>query len=130
MPHPDRQQGPGPDGDVWLQTGRVRRDCAPHRAALLGNLGTAALVLGVLAVLFCGLTGFLALPLGIAVWNAAETDLERMQAGLMNPDGREATRGAGEQARQGAILGGAAAACWFAFLGLFYLLLSTAHVGP
>jgi hypothetical protein len=122
MTDSDRRQNREPDGDEWQHTAGAHRGGAPHRAALLGKLGLATLVLGLLAVFFCGLTGFLALPLGIAVWYAAQSDLGQMRAGRMNPAGREATEGAGRRARQGAILGGVAAACWFAFLGLLYLL--------
>jgi hypothetical protein len=49
----------------------------PHR-------GTLILVLGILSLILCG-------PMGIAAWLMGSGDLKKMEAGIMDPSGRDAT---------------------------------------
>ncbi len=49
----------------------------PHR-------GTLILVFGILGIVLCG-------PLGIAAWVMGNGDLKEMNAGLMDPSGRDNT---------------------------------------
>jgi hypothetical protein len=95
-----------PDDDEelpWERRGSMRLDCEPHRAGLVRLMGVASLVLGVLAV--CGgVTGLVALPLGIAAWTMAREDLPKMHAGLMDRRGEKKTRQGGDAGLIGLIL--------------------------
>jgi hypothetical protein len=57
--------------------------------AFLKALGEVSMLLGLLSfcLLLPSLIGF---PLGLWTWRAACQDQEKMHAGLMDPDGREA----------------------------------------
>jgi hypothetical protein len=109
--------GESPEGDPrpWELLGVVRRNAEPHRGPLLDRLGLTVALCGFLAVLV--LPGLVALPLGLWVWSLAATDLQKMRAGLMDPDGRERT----ESARNGAIMGIILTLMWGCY-GLAYLL--------
>ncbi len=87
----------------WQRPGRMRLDCEPHRADLVRFLGVASLVLGVLAI--CGgVAGLIGLPLGIAAWTMARSDLPKMEAGLMDRRGEKRTRQGGDNAVFGILL--------------------------
>lgn len=57
---------------------RRRRDYEPHRGAVI-------LVLGLLGLLLCA-------PLGIAAWVMGNSDLEKIQRGVMDPEGKGLTQ--------------------------------------
>jgi hypothetical protein len=81
---------------------------------LLRALGTAAFACGLLA--FCLVVpALVGLPLGIAVAVMARRDLARMDAGVIDPAGRQTTGGARELAAAGAML---------SVPGLFWLLIA------
>ena len=97
--------------------GAVPRDCEPHRSELLRLLGLASLACGLLA--FClGATAFLGLPLGLAAWVLARSDLPRMREGLMDPAGWGDAVFARESGRAGALL----SAVYLVFWGGLFLL--------
>jgi hypothetical protein len=73
-------------GDGSTRRRRVRLDAEPHRAGTVQALGIASLVLGALYVFPLGF------PLGIAAWVMGRRDLKKMEAGVMDPDGRKKTR--------------------------------------
>src|SRR4029077_1129175 len=79
----------------------LRRDALPHRGALLTTLGNVSLVVGFLSLCLFGAGALVGVPLGIAVWVMAQTDLAQMRAGLMDSHGRHLT----ETARASAITG-------------------------
>jgi hypothetical protein len=79
---------PGEELPPWEEPGAVRRDSQPHRGTLLLLLGTAALVSGVLSPCVPG--GCIpALVFGLLVTRMANTDRDKMAAGLMDPEGWE-----------------------------------------
>lgn len=86
------------DDRPWENPGApLRRDCEPHRAALLLTLGRLSLALavpGLLGVSYLplALSGLLAMGTGLAVSLMANTDLELMQRKEMDPDGERNTR--------------------------------------
>jgi hypothetical protein len=97
---PHRETGPG-----------LRRDCEPHRAALLHLLGITSLILGVPAL--CGgvclplnAAAPIAIALGAAAWVMARNDLARMRRREMDRTGRASTEIARGYALAGACLGG------------------------
>jgi hypothetical protein len=70
----------------WEQPGRVRRDCAPHRGALLLVLATLSVVLGWLS--WCLVVpSVVGLPLAVAAFVMSRHDLGRLRAGLVASDG-------------------------------------------
>jgi hypothetical protein len=85
----------------WERLGCARRDCEPHRGDLLLLLGDVSMACGMLA-LGTVLPALVGLPLGIAVIVMAKKDLARMDAGLMDPDGREPATVASIRAAHGA----------------------------
>lgn len=78
------------DERPWEQSTVVRRDCEPSRGRFLRHLVIVALGCS-LSTYFCFATGLLGLPLGIAVWLMTKRDLAKMQAGLMDQDGKKET---------------------------------------
>src|SRR5690348_3851263 len=90
-----RPEEPEPDSPrPWEQPGAVRRDCEPHRGPLLSRLAVVSVLLGLASLCFVPV-GLVAVPLAVGVWCTASGDLARMDAGLMDPEGRRLT----EQAR-------------------------------
>src|SRR5262249_39908409 len=86
--HPEAEE-PRP----WEETGVVRRDCEPHRGELLRLIGIGSLAAPLAGLLLSPLLGFLAgISLGATVWVLAGGDLAKMEAGLMDPEGRRVTR--------------------------------------
>jgi hypothetical protein len=73
-------------GDGYTRRGRVRMDAEPHRAGTVQALGIASLVLGAFYVFPLGI------PLGIAAWVMGRNDLKKMEAGVMDPNGRKKTK--------------------------------------
>jgi hypothetical protein len=98
--------GPEPDGDArpWEHPGAMRWDCAPHRGPFLILLETVVLLIG-LSSLSLVLTGLLSFPLALVVEGMAQRDLERMQAGTMDPNGRGQAETA-QRLAQGGVLAG------------------------
>lgn len=86
----------------------VRRDCEPHRGALLQLLGVMSILLSVLtlplALVSWGIFqipvgavgGLIAVAVGAAAWTMGSSDLEKMKRGEMDPTGRGKTQ-AGQQ---------------------------------
>jgi hypothetical protein len=86
------QQPDASDPRPWQQPGAVRRDCEPHRGRLLRVLGIASLVIPFAGLFLSPLIGLVAgVSLGLTVWVLAGSDLAKMAAGLMDPDGQRAT---------------------------------------
>jgi hypothetical protein len=118
-----QQHAPGPPDGVtarplppWELPGAFRCDCEPHRAFILRLWGRVALMAGFLSI-FLYLPALAALPAGAAVYVLARQDLARMRAGLMDPQGENATWAAmGEAA--GAVL----LSLWGASSGAFVAL--------
>jgi hypothetical protein len=98
----------------WQRRGAMRLDCEPHRGGLVRLLGTASLVLGVLA-LCGGVTGLVGLPMGVVAWKMAREDLAKMRAGLMDWHGEPKTRQGGDMAVFGVLLS-------LLFVGIYALL--------
>jgi hypothetical protein len=88
------------DRDRTSMRHRLRRDALPHRGALLTTLANVSLVAGFFSLCF-GVGAMVGVPLAIAVWVMAQTDLAQMRAGLMDSHGRQLT----ETARASAITG-------------------------
>jgi hypothetical protein len=113
------------DERPWEQPDRpgIRRDCEPHRGAIVLTLGITSIVAGVLSLplMFCcgifALAGpLVGLPCGIVAIVMGRRDLRDMQAGTMDPQGRG-------QTHAGFICGIAgAASCGLAVLGFVVLI--------
>ena len=89
----------------WEQPGCFRMDCEPHRGELLRGAGRAVLILGVVSLLPLGfLLAPLAVPLGVATWFLAVSDLRKMRQGLMDPDGKNLTTGAWKRCIAGLLM--------------------------
>ncbi|HXG12972.1 MAG TPA: MJ0042-type zinc finger domain-containing protein [Gemmataceae bacterium] len=91
-PYCNEDLHPEEDDRPWEHYGRygIRRDWEPHRGTLVLVLGILSLVAAGLFFLFCWALG---LPLGIAAWVIGHRDLKKMQANLMDPEGRGLTQG-------------------------------------
>lgn len=81
-----------PDIPPWEVPGAVRRDCLPHRGALLHVLATIALVAGVFSLSCLGFPGLLGLGLGGYVWRSARRELNDIDAGIVDPEGERLVR--------------------------------------
>jgi hypothetical protein len=88
-PRPAAREEPAGEERPWEGPGRhgVRRDCEPHRGSLVLVLGILSLVL--LSV--CCLAP-VAMGLGIGAWTIGRRDLGKIDAGLMDPEGRGLTQ--------------------------------------
>src|SRR5262249_26596186 len=71
----------------WERRGAVRRDCEPHRGGLILTLGIVGLVASFLHIL-----AIVGLPLSIAAWSMAQTDIKQIEAGQMDPQGLSNTQ--------------------------------------
>lgn len=89
-----------------------RRDSLPHRADLIGLLGTLSLIAGSLTLCTCGLGAGLALATGIPALVMARRDLRGMAKGRIDPTGLEETEAADDRARLGVLFALLAAAFW------------------
>jgi hypothetical protein len=106
----------------WERGRRMRRDCEPHRGGFVRLLGGASLALGVFAC--CGgVTGLIALPMGITAWTMAREDLAKMRAGLMDRRGERQTRQGGDNAVFGVLLS-------LLFLGCYALVVLDRMLPP
>lgn len=94
----------------------IRRDCIPHRGYDLKFQAKVALVFGVLSVFTC-LPGLIAIPWGLYVLYAAESDLDKINADLMDKRGTPETQAACR-------IGGLAALCAFVGISVFGLLIA------
>jgi hypothetical protein len=117
------------DDRPWERPGAVRRDCKPHRGRLLVVLVTASELFSVLSILFP--TAYFGFPfwafaiqsligplLGALSWAVVRHDLGQMEAGLIDPGGREQLR----LARGFAIAGVALGLLPWVLCGCSYLL--------
>src|SRR5262249_14402623 len=80
-----------------------RRDLPPHRAELLRLLAKISVVCGLLSFALLA-PAVLGLSCGVAALVLAKRDLRRMQAGLMDPRGRNGTLAARDRAIVGIVL--------------------------
>ncbi|HEX5272602.1 MAG TPA: hypothetical protein VFW33_19025 [Gemmataceae bacterium] len=102
------------DDRPWEQPGAIRRDWEPHRAGLLNGLIippflSVALSLflplvscvpaGGVIVFVCFVISLFGVAGAAAVWVAARHDLAKMDANLMDTQGRRGTRTAADIAR-------------------------------
>jgi hypothetical protein len=69
------------------------RDYEPHRGRTLLFVAALGWVCGLLSLVWVFFV-ILTLPLGIAGWRMARRDLDKMKAGVMNPDGKNHTEAA------------------------------------
>jgi hypothetical protein len=76
----------------WEEPGAVRRDCEPHRTPWLYLLAWLTLLAAILS-LMCPLFVLVALPLLFGLRAAARRDLRLMDAGRMDPAGRQVAEG-------------------------------------
>jgi hypothetical protein len=74
----------------WEQPGCARLDCEPHRGPLLWVLGMASIIGGILSLVFI-FPAVVVLPLGLATWLMARRDVAKMDAHVMDPEGRRQT---------------------------------------
>jgi hypothetical protein len=83
------------DARPWEQPGAVRRDCEPHRGHFLKVLGQVSF--GFAGFALCAMpAGLIALILGVIVLFSSTRDLRAMDAGRMDPTGREVIHNAQE----------------------------------
>jgi hypothetical protein len=76
----------GEDDRPWERPGAVRRDCEPHRGALLRVLKSAC-GFSILGGFLCAPVALVALGVGLTTWRLARRDLRAMRAGRMDPAG-------------------------------------------
>jgi hypothetical protein len=80
---------------------RPRRDCFPHRGALIANLGNITLGVGAVSLCLFGVGAIVAVPVGISTIVMASGDLNLMRGGQMDPAGKAQT----ENGRTAAVTG-------------------------
>ena len=96
---------------------RPRRDCVPHRGALIANLGNITLGIGALSLCLLGVGAVITVPLGISTLVMASADLNLMRGGQMDPAGKAQT----ENGRTAAVIGLALSAIFAIGWILLYL---------
>ena len=79
------------DDRPWEQPGAVRRDCEPHRGALVLTLGIISLVCAPLFIC-CGLISIVSLATGLPAWILGHKDLRKMREYSMDPAGSAMTQ--------------------------------------
>jgi hypothetical protein len=79
------------DRDEDWESRRIRRDLAPHRGSLILGLGVGSVVGSALAIPCCALPA-ITIPLGAVSWIMGASDLRKIDAGDMDPDGRGNTK--------------------------------------
>jgi hypothetical protein len=104
---------PGPP--AHLEGAPQRRDCDPHRGGLVTGLANASLILAGVSLCLFGATAIIGVPLGIAAWIMAETDLGEMRQGRRDRAGYRETLAARNTAIGGVLLS-------LFFAGLFLLM--------
>jgi hypothetical protein len=87
------------------------RDCEPHRGGMILALGIISIVLVTTCVL-----SIIGLPMGISAWAMGQSDLRKMRAGRMDPDGMRTT----ESGRVCAIIGTVLNALVVLYLGMMF----------
>jgi hypothetical protein len=106
------------DERPWEEPGCFRLDYESHRSKLLLNMGNTCMVCGALALYICA-PALIGLPLGIAVIMMANKDIDRMDAGHVDPSGKELALMACIRAKYGILL---CAISWIPTLGLFCVI--------
>jgi predicted Zn finger-like uncharacterized protein len=99
---------------------RVRRDCEPHRGNLILIFGIISLV----AMAFCGPLG---LPFGVIAWVLGSRDLQKMNEGVMDPDGRGVTQAGKVCGIIGTIIDGLYLLGCGAYIGFIIVMIATDH---
>jgi hypothetical protein len=93
----------------------VRRDCEPHRAALIVTLGNVSAIVGALGLCTFGFAAAISVPLGALAVAMANRDLEKMREGRMDPAGKSPTQ-------TGRVGGVAGILCGLLFAAIFALV--------
>jgi hypothetical protein len=84
-------EGTGPEADrPWERPGAARRDCEPHRGNWLLLLAGLGLLFTLCSLCLAPFT-LVSIPLGEVVLYMAQHDLRQMEAGLLDPRGRDVT---------------------------------------
>jgi hypothetical protein len=86
----------------WEQPGNVRRDGEPHRREGLQILAWIARVCGLLSFFMCFPAALIGIALGLVVERLCLRDIKKMDAGVMDPRGREQASAASIAAVRGA----------------------------
>jgi hypothetical protein len=102
--------------DGYTRMEPVRRDAEPHRGRAIQALGIGSLVCAAFYFFPIGL------PLGIAAWVMGRRDLKKMDAGVMEPNGRRKTRDGWLCGVIGTILNGLWALSCGGFVGMIILV--------
>jgi hypothetical protein len=102
--------------DGYTRLEPVRRDAEPHRGRAIQALGIGSLVCAAFYFFPIGL------PLGIAAWVMGRRDLKKMDAGVMEPNGRRKTRDGWLCGVIGTILNGLWALSCGGFVGMIILV--------
>jgi hypothetical protein len=98
---PDQNDaGPRP----WEAPDQLRRDWLPHRSKFLIGLADVALACATFGLFLCA-PAPVGLALGAVAWALARRDVGLMDAGLMDPAGREKAEEAGRLALVCVLLG-------------------------
>lgn len=120
---PARRNDDDDDYRPWEQPGPgVRRDCAPHRGGGVLAMGIISLVSPML-----GITAPLGLILGLIGWVMGSRDLKKMEAKVMDPQGKGMTQAGWICSIIGTILSGLVTLfCvgYFAFILIFVSAMS------
>jgi predicted RNA-binding Zn-ribbon protein involved in translation (DUF1610 family) len=107
---------------------RVRRDCEPHRGALVMVLGILSTVFATMGPCLYGIPALLiGLPLGIISWVLGARDIAKMKAGTMDPDGRGQTQAGMICGIIGTILSVLVVLGILAVIGIIILMAAFAH---
>jgi hypothetical protein len=70
----------------------IRRDVMPHRGAMVLTLGIISIACGTILALVCGILPLVAIGLGVTAVLMGRSDLQQIDAGTMDPDGRGQTK--------------------------------------
>jgi hypothetical protein len=97
-----------------------RRDAEPHRGALLLVLGILSIVLA-----WTWFVSFVGLGCGIAAWTMGYKDLRRIDAGMMDPEGRGLAQAGFVCGIIGTILSGLMSLCCLGYILFFAGMIAT-----
>jgi ssDNA-binding Zn-finger/Zn-ribbon topoisomerase 1 len=100
----------------------VRRDCEQHRGRFIMSLGTISVVCGALSMCLFGVGSIPGLALGITAWVLGNSDLDKMHAGLMDPEGIGSTKNGRDCGIFGTVLSSIFGIGWLMYL-VFGILL-------
>jgi predicted Zn finger-like uncharacterized protein len=103
---------------------RVRRDCEPHRGNMVlvfGIISLAALVLG-------GCGAVVGLPFGIIAWVMGRGDMQKMDAGVMDPQGRGTTQAGKVCGIIGTVIDGALVLLCVGYIAFIAILAATGNM--